>query len=325
MFWLFPLVSGLGTWAATGDFKKGLLSAALGAGIGGIAGALGNAGSTVAGGTDLLTKGAESGITAANAATGLTGELAASGASMLPQGIEAAGKAAQIAGAAPAAAGGSNQIMQAGLNFLKQKPVTSGLMLSALTSAGMAPGVDAPEDRKGERFKDEWRTVDRNTLPFTGQPAPGPSTYTRNEPFVTDNPYRYGQYEGEKMFFDNPGLERGADGGIPSLPEGENEGDEGGLMAIIKDRIRTRGKPFAGGGLLKGPGDGQSDEIPATSSAGPVLLSDGEFVIPADVVAALGAGSTDAGAKRLYTAMDKIRTQSYGSSKQAKRPGRVSI
>jgi hypothetical protein len=74
-----------------------------------------------------------------------------------------------------------------------------------------------------------------------------------------------------------------------------------------------------GGRLLKGPGDGMSDNIPATiSNKQPARLADGEFVIPADVVSHLGNGSTDAGAKQLYAMMDKIRKARTGTKKQGK-------
>jgi hypothetical protein len=73
-----------------------------------------------------------------------------------------------------------------------------------------------------------------------------------------------------------------------------------------------------GGRMLKGPGDGMSDSIPATiGSKQPARLADGEFVVPADVVSHLGNGSTDAGAKRLYGMMDKIRKARTGKKKQA--------
>jgi hypothetical protein len=63
-----------------------------------------------------------------------------------------------------------------------------------------------------------------------------------------------------------------------------------------------------GGRLLKGPGDGVSDDIPATIGEGqPARLADGEFVIPARIVSELGNGSTDAGANRLYEMMDRIQ------------------
>ena len=79
---------------------------------------------------------------------------------------------------------------------------------------------------------------------------------------------------------------------------------------------------YAAGGnprLLKGPGDGMSDNIPATiSGKQPARLADGEFVVPADVVSHLGNGSTDAGAKHLYNMMDKVRAARTGNKKQGK-------
>lgn len=73
-----------------------------------------------------------------------------------------------------------------------------------------------------------------------------------------------------------------------------------------------------GGRMLKGPGDGMSDSIPAViGKKQPARLADGEFVVPADVVSHLGNGSTDAGAKRLYSMMDKVRQARTGKKKQA--------
>jgi len=74
-----------------------------------------------------------------------------------------------------------------------------------------------------------------------------------------------------------------------------------------------------GGRMLKGPGDGMSDNIPATiGGKQPARLADGEFVVPADVVSHLGNGSTDAGAKHLYNMMDKVRKARTGTKKQGK-------
>jgi hypothetical protein len=79
---------------------------------------------------------------------------------------------------------------------------------------------------------------------------------------------------------------------------------------------------YAAGGnprLLKGPGDGMSDNIPATiNGRQPARLADGEFVIPADVVSHLGNGSTEAGAKQLHAMMNKIRKARTGNPKQGK-------
>jgi hypothetical protein len=321
MFWLLPLISGLGTWAATGDFKKGLMSGLLGAGIGGIAGAFGNAASSAASTAGSAIKDVSNvsnlmnGVSSAAQGVGAGVGAAANGLN----GIQAVGQATN-------GASQSGNLMRMGADFLARKPVTSGLLLSSLVSAADAPKVEGQEKPKGERFKDEMSVVPRETLPFTGQPPPGPSTYVRNEPFTPDNPYRYGQYEGEKMFFDNPGLARASDGGLPPLPGPVGEDEDNDRIRGILGIIRGRGQhAFSGGGRIRGPGDGQSDNVPARGPGMDILLSDGEFVIPADVVSALGAGSSDAGAKRLESAMSKIRTMSYGSSKQARRPGRVSL
>jgi hypothetical protein len=83
-------------------------------------------------------------------------------------------------------------------------------------------------------------------------------------------------------------------------------------------QIGTLGSYSDGGRLLKGPGDGMSDSIPAQiGRRQPARLADGEFVIPADVVSHLGNGSTEAGAKQLYAMMDKIRAARTGKKKQA--------
>jgi hypothetical protein len=78
---------------------------------------------------------------------------------------------------------------------------------------------------------------------------------------------------------------------------------------------------YAAGGnprLLKGPGDGMSDNIPAIiGRRQPARLADGEFVVPADVVSHLGNGSTDAGAKKLHGMMDNVRKARTGKKKQA--------
>ena len=74
-----------------------------------------------------------------------------------------------------------------------------------------------------------------------------------------------------------------------------------------------------GGQLLKGPGDGVSDSIPASiGEKQPARLAEGEFVIPARIVSELGNGSTDAGAKRLYNMMHRvqaIRSKTVGKGK----------
>jgi hypothetical protein len=88
----------------------------------------------------------------------------------------------------------------------------------------------------------------------------------------------------------------------------------GGIMQANLGGYAAGGNPR----LLRGPGDGMSDGIPATiGGRQPARLADGEFVVPADVVSHLGNGSTDAGAKKLHGMMDKVRMDRTGKKKQA--------
>ena len=83
--------------------------------------------------------------------------------------------------------------------------------------------------------------------------------------------------------------------------------------------IASLGGYSDGGRMLKGPGDGMSDSIPARiGRKQPARLADGEFVVPADVVSHLGNGSTDAGAKQLYSMMNKVRKARTGNPKQGR-------
>jgi hypothetical protein len=76
-----------------------------------------------------------------------------------------------------------------------------------------------------------------------------------------------------------------------------------------------------GGRLLRGPGDGVSDSIPARiGTKQEARLADGEFVVPARIVSELGNGSTEAGARQLYAMMDRVqknRKKSIGKGKVA--------
>jgi len=95
----------------------------------------------------------------------------------------------------------------------------------------------------------------------------------------------------------------------------EVEAASGGIMQSSLGGYAAGGNPR----LLKGPGDGMSDNIPATiNRRQPARLADGEFVIPADVVSHLGNGSTEAGAKQLHAMMNKVRKARTGNPKQGK-------
>jgi hypothetical protein len=82
----------------------------------------------------------------------------------------------------------------------------------------------------------------------------------------------------------------------------------GGQMFAAGGGVSHLGDYSDGGRLLKGPGDGVSDSIPATiADKRPARLADGEFVVPARIVSELGNGSTEAGARKLYAMMDRIQ------------------
>lgn len=109
---------------------------------------------------------------------------------------------------------------------------------------------------------------------------------------------------------------------------------EGGIMGLREPAVMV-GDPYTkmasggisdlgsysdGGRLLKDPnGDGMDDTVPATiEGMREARLSEGEFVVPADVVSDLGNGSTDAGAKQLYAMMDRVRMARHGTDKQGR-------
>jgi hypothetical protein len=87
-------------------------------------------------------------------------------------------------------------------------------------------------------------------------------------------------------------------------------GASGGMMySYNMGGITSLGGYSDGGRLLKGPGDGVSDSIPASiGDRQPARLADGEFVVPARIVSELGNGSTDAGARKLYEMMDRVKS-----------------
>lgn len=88
----------------------------------------------------------------------------------------------------------------------------------------------------------------------------------------------------------------------------------GGLQSLAQG-----GKSSLPPRYLDGHTDGMADKVPAhIDNRRPAALSDGEFVIPADVVSHLGNGNSTAGAKRLYEMMDRIRSARTGTTKQGK-------
>jgi hypothetical protein len=114
-----------------------------------------------------------------------------------------------------------------------------------------------------------------------------------------------------------------------AVPAARNFNQEMNALAAQSGNTANTFAPVtkAGGGILEaakgrylqGPTDGMADQI-NTSIDGrqPAKLSHGEFVVPADVVSHLGNGNSDAGAKKLYSMMDKVRQARTGTKKQGK-------
>lgn len=96
---------------------------------------------------------------------------------------------------------------------------------------------------------------------------------------------------------------------------------QGGLAALAQGGMSNLGSYSDGGRLLRGPGDGVSDSIPAMiGQKQQARLADGEFVVPARIVSELGNGSTEAGARQLYAMMDRVqkaRKKTVGKDKVA--------
>lgn len=284
-------IVGGGTALATGDISKGLM-----AGLGAYGGA--NLGAGLAN------------VGASNIAPGV---VDAAGTAGLPQGVSSA-----VQGINPAAA-----------------TLAQGTTAAPSTFANM--GAGAKEVFTNPDAAMAFGKQNISNLGFAAAPvisdvmmpkAPGIPGEEEEDPRYKGSPYRYNlasNFSGSTPARPNPyynptGLGYGAQGGSTDdimIAAGGSYDDEpmgddfamGGSIGGYSD----------GGRMLKGPGDGMSDSIPATiGKRQPARLADGEFVVPADVVSHLGNGSTDAGAKHLYSMMDKVRKARTGTKKQGK-------
>ena len=220
----------------------------------------------------------------------------------------------------PVAAGTSPFVSsQTGIDTLMRNAAASGT--PAVSSGIPATGGTFTEGMA--RFaQDPIASIKRN--PFTaGASALSGAVGARKEeeePAAYSGPLSRFKY--------NPNVYRPqfAEGGITNLPV-ERMSDRNDTMAMMANRgqmyaaggISSLGSYSDGGRMLKGPGDGMSDSIPA-SIAGkrPARLATEEFVVPADVVSHLGNGSSNAGAKQLYAMMDRVRSARTGTKKQGR-------
>jgi hypothetical protein len=106
---------------------------------------------------------------------------------------------------------------------------------------------------------------------------------------------------------------------VPNLTFKQPQDPSSSVYMYAQGGLSSLGHYSDGGRMLKGPGDGMSDDIPATiAGRQPARLANEEFVIPADVVSHLGNGSSEAGAKVLYDMMARVRKARTGTTKQGR-------
>ena len=336
--------SGLGSAIETGDLKEGIKTGLLAGALGGIGGALagGPGASTAAGGatvTNLGTTGQAGLLTAPaeGAATGIRGML-----SRMPSGFERT--VFRPEGIGNMATQGLSQGVLSGAGV--------GTAIPGLVQAMQPEILPLPE----REYIPEARPADRERLrPQVGyRPGFDPEFNYFGAPLYRagGGMVRYtpaGMKDSVRMQ---------AGGIADMMPGAEMEAPEMNDKALVQEAMRAirgelpeqaaavvlgqflqkfgeqalrqlvddvqsgqsdgdRGKIE---GTVEGPGDGMDDMVPATMDDGSqdVLLSDGEFIVPADVVSGLGNGSTDAGADELYKMMDRVREERTGSKEQAK-------
>ena len=144
--------------------------------------------------------------------------------------------------------------------------------------------------------------------------------YAMGGAFKKIKEYLDGQGGGDSFTFD-PATQTYTRTGGSSPGSFSYDQDTGQYQAMADGGLSHLGDYSDGGRLLKGPGDGVSDSIPAViANKRPARLADGEFVVPARIVSELGNGSTDAGARKLYAMMDRIqqnRSKTVGKNKVA--------
>jgi hypothetical protein len=309
------LMVGGGMTAATGSLEKGLM-AGLGAyGGAGLAGGLTAAGSAAAGAAGTGPSAAV--LDAAMAGPGATPGVQA-GFSQMGQGLQAlgseGGRSAFMSGV-----GGTKGLLQSGLAGLapmlmdQQQSQAPGIKPTTPTTplqynanpVGPTPQPDVPgHGNLGQDFGRQRRYFNHQFTPAPAAPT-APITPITTMPIIND--YGSGMAAGgpvEAMSAANVYDMQSARGGVSDMGVDNSTG----MQRMARGGISHLGDYSDGGRLLRGPGDGVSDSIPAMiGEKQPARLADGEFVIPARIVGELGNGSTEAGARKLYAMMDRIQ------------------
>ena len=189
-----------------------------------------------------------------------------------------------------------------------------------------------------DQYNKEKSSIDEQIRVAREAVAANPLKSSSDQSNITQDPTLYaGRSRDDTLYDKNPGGGTGllyAMGGQINPPDDQTgmpnqtpmsnfeQGGMYGLGGMAPNRPMSY-PGYAAGGLaprfLSGGGDGMSDSIPANiNGKQEARLADGEFVIPADVVSHLGNGSSKAGAKQLYSMMDKVRTARTGRKSQGK-------
>lgn len=198
--------------------------------------------------------------------------------------------------------------------------VTPQSYLNAETGAPMTPSSPAVIDKIN---KTDFSGMDKGSYKDPAPVAP-PTNDFGNQNFWSGNDMSsISGGSGSRDAGGNDGsgaTNSGDNGGWGSRDAGGNYAHGGGIAALAQGGYNL-GSYSDGGRLLRGPGDGVSDDIPATIGQNqPARLADGEFVVPARIVSELGNGSTEAGARKLYAMMDRVqkaRSKTVGKDKVA--------
>ena len=325
MPWLGAVISGVGTGLATGDLGKGLLSGLMSFGLGSAFSGLAEAGVAAAG-----TAGSAAGDAAGSAAS--LGGAGAVDATVIAtdNAIKAAGlpteaitrlsstpmgfldRAAQgISNIPDKLSNIPNTLSNIGTGLTDPTALTNNALSAGtglMSAYGLAQASNAPS---------AW-TPAMPQQP-TGPTQPTPTNLRTPTGYAPTVATGYGSRTGEGTFFSpNPGFPYMASSG-------------GHVKALATGGVIPRGydsyEMARGGiasmpsGMIRGPGAGMDDAINGTiDGRREVRLSDGEYVLSADVVSSIGDGSSEAGARRLKKMVENIREKKYGRPKQ---PGKL--
>jgi len=332
-----PLLAGLivgGVHGVATGFKDPLQSVM--AGVGGAGGA-GLGGAMGLGSAAAAPTAGAAGTAFTPAATG------SQYASALGLGTEGAGQAAMLA----------DQAGSFGAEGLKHAAGSAGYAGQSLAAQSAAPVAEAGRsaglmDKLRIGMTEPGAMTTKNALMMSAAPVAAgmmqPEEYSGVKPISTIRPYEFqrnitpGAFDDvtdsrERRYFEDKFIAKEpyqlARGGLAAFARGGKAKKFDPLeqryeMTDFRDPQAMQKKTMGmyqyavGGKAVSGPGDGMSDDVKANiDGVREARLSDGEFVIPADVVSGLGNGSTDAGSKQLRAMMDRVRQKRTGRKQQA--------